>query len=188
MARRHKGNPDEAITRELVRVSFSDGGPTLTAEQLSVMEDLLCVNGQLPPEFRAFLLRQNGGDPSPSAFPWRHPDGGRAGLEPGRDPRLDLRAADRPVARHRCIRMTLKLRDELPAWAIVIGNADRDDWLLTFEDGPREGEIWIKYWDEVPLPSPSRRTRRRASTAWPHHSTLPATLERRRRMSRSTVA
>src|SRR4051794_26147252 len=76
MARRQKGNPDEAVTRELARITFSRGGPTLTAAQLSAMEDLLCVNGELPAEFRAFLSRQNGGDPSPSAFAWHHPQDG----------------------------------------------------------------------------------------------------------------
>jgi hypothetical protein len=151
MAKRRKDNPDEAVARELARVTFSGGGPTLTAEQLSAMEDVLCMDGQLPPEFRAFLLRQNGGDPSPSYFVWLHPEQGKqvANLEKilGLDPRP---IADR-ARELDCIRMTLKFRDELPTRAIVIANAARDDLLLTFEDGPREGEIWIKYWDEVPL-------------------------------------
>ena len=150
MAQPQKGNPDEAVARELARVTFSGGGPTLTPDQLSVMEDLLCINSQLPAEFRAFLLRQNGGDPSPSSFVWRHPEEGQQAA----DLQTILGLDPRPTGELRrgvdCIRMTLKLRDELPNWAIVVGIADRDDWLLTFEDGPREGEIWIKYWDEVP--------------------------------------
>src|SRR3954454_17552635 len=99
MARRQKGNPDEAVTRELARITFSRGGPTLTAAQLSVMEDLLCVNGQLPAEFRAFLSRQNGRDPSPSAFAWHRPqDGEHVIATPAEDHVAAVAAVQRVVA------------------------------------------------------------------------------------------
>jgi hypothetical protein len=150
VARRQKANPEDAVARELDRVKFSRGGPMLSEKQLSVMEDLLCINGSLPAEFRAFLLRQNGGDPNLSGFTWHHPKHGDQAANLQTVLGLDPSPTCDPLPGVDCIRMTLKLRDELPAWAIVIANADRDDWLLTFEDGPREGEIWIKYWDEVP--------------------------------------
>jgi hypothetical protein len=151
VAKRRKGNPDDAVARELKRLTFTGGGGAKLDEmQLSVMEDMLCINSKLPDTFRAFLLRQNGGRPSPSAFTWHHPSEGKQSASVDKILGLDARPPDDLSRDTDCIRMTLKLRDELPAWAIVIGNVNRDDWLLTFEDGPREGQVWLKYWDEVP--------------------------------------
>ncbi len=57
------------------------------------------------------------------------------------------------------IRLTLKMRDELPEWAIVIGFADRDDLLLLFKDGARKEQVWVKYWEEVPVTADEPRNR-----------------------------
>jgi hypothetical protein len=141
----------DAVARELARVKFEHSGPQLTSEQLMAMEDVLCINGRFPAAFRAFLERQNGGMPSPSVFSWQDPHRGTQIANLSTIFGLDPAPLGDPKRRVDCIRMTLKLRNEVPNWAIVIVNVDRDDWLITYEDGPFVGEVWIKRWQEVPV-------------------------------------
>jgi hypothetical protein len=42
-------------------------------------------------------------------------------------------------------------RDELPRFSVPIGYSDGENILLLFTQGPREGEVWIKLWDEVSI-------------------------------------
>ena len=160
MARkRDKQDVRASVAAAAGRLTFGQVGAALTEAQLDVLADLVTVSNPLPPEYRAFLLLHNGGDPEPAYFAWEHPQDGAheshldslLGLDP-RSPADPLRGVD-------ALRMTLKFRDELPEWATVVGFADRDDLLLLFEDGPRAGQVWVKYWEEVPAGADDPRDR-----------------------------
>lgn len=149
MAKRSRKSDVRAkLDAALARVEFKRGAPPISAEELNQLVGFFC-QFNLQPDHLAFMEKQNGGDPHPGIFKWHHPQKGKQesrvysmfGLDP-RSPADISRGAD-------CISWTLNLRDELPRSSYVIGYADRDDPLLSFEHGPREGQIWIKHWDEV---------------------------------------
>jgi hypothetical protein len=61
--------PDEPPAPQLgtnARVKFHDAGPTLSAEALAAFEEEHEI--ELPADYRAFLLTQNGGRPTPDRF------------------------------------------------------------------------------------------------------------------------
>ena len=131
------------------KVGFLDTGPPLRESQLCVVERLLCPDaGRLPREYRHFLLQHNGGTPRPSEFAWRHPTEGQASSHVDRLLGIDLAAFDleRSVD---VLHVALAYRDELPRCSVPIGFVDRDDLLLIFVHGPREGQVWLKNWAEV---------------------------------------
>ena len=129
------------------KVSFSDVGKPLSKVQLAAVEDLLSPF-KLPKDYRQFLLDYNGGTPDPADFYWQHPSEGK---RPARvDELLGIVLAPFDEKRRiDCIYAAMTLRDDLPRFSVPIGYADRDNILLLFTQGPREGEVWIKIWDEV---------------------------------------
>jgi hypothetical protein len=113
----------------------------LSAKQFSAIEFLLSPDAPgLPPDYRNFMLKYNGGRPEPAHFKWRRQGGewqtsevySFYGIDPGR---LDETGLD-------CVRATLNYRSWLPRFAIPIASLDLDNRLLLFTAGSREGQLW----------------------------------------------
>lgn len=135
---------------EDARVRLTNVGWPLTPNQLDVMEDNL-ANFPLPTAYRSFLLKHNGGEPDPSYFAWRHPREGEMISHVDRMLGFDPRPMDDRLRGVDVFRVSLKYRDVLPDLSVPIAFVDRDDLLLIFVNGPREGRIMIKVWCEVSL-------------------------------------
>jgi hypothetical protein len=136
-------------------IAFKDVGPPLTPEQvgegrtLGRLEAHLTANRCLPADFRAFVLRHNGGDPDPRNFKWFYPAEGEVIAQVENILGLDPRPFDDPRRNVDCISTTLIHRGELPRYAVAVGFVDRDNLLLIFVDGEREGQVWIKVMNEI---------------------------------------
>lgn len=140
----------EAKLRSLFdRLPLTGVGPSLDDEQFDALEGVVCAFA-FPADYRAFLRHRNGGDLTPAAtFTWTHPSHGPQTsrlyglytLAPG--------PFDRPTRGNDHIAVTLRLRGILPQFALPVGSADDENILLTFEHGPRDGQVWIKVGDEV---------------------------------------
>lgn len=114
------------------------------------MEGRLCLFG-LPEAYRAFLRKHNGGVPDPNAFRWLHPSDGERRSHVDRLLGLDPRPLDDPRRNVDAVHVALKFRGFLPAYSLPVGFVDRDDLLVTFEHGPRLGQVWIKVLGELPV-------------------------------------
>lgn len=129
------------------KVAFSECGKPLSSAELSAVEDLVSPF-KLPKDYRRFLLDYNGGTPDPAEFNWQHRTEGK---QCGRVDELfgiDL-APFNKKRRLDCIQAALIHRDDLPRFSVPIGYADGHNILVVFTHGPREGEVWVKFWDEV---------------------------------------
>lgn len=124
-------------------IRFSSVGERLTAAQINAVGGLI----QIPDEFERFLLKTNRGTPDRHYFAY-----------PGctEDAHLDFflgidtRPLHDPRRQADCLSVLIQRRDVLPPLAIPIAFVDRDNLLLTFEWGPRHGQIWLKIWNPSP--------------------------------------
>ncbi len=147
--------------RASAKVKFRNVGPKLTGSQLGWAEFNL-GSPKFPPDYRQFLLKYNGGSPDPALFNLHHPSEGTSSAHVDRLFGIDSGGFDRQRAVD-CISIALKYRDDMPRYSLPIGFVDRDNLLLIFLCGPREGQIWIKIWGEV-SPLVDRPTDREAAT------------------------
>jgi hypothetical protein len=130
-----------------IRVSHS--GPKLDDEQFESLQSVVC-HFAFPPDYAAFLRTHNGGDdPKPGSFTWTHPDEGERESVVYLFHQLYPGPFDRPLRGNDLITQTLQWREALPRHAILLGIADEDNLLLTFEHGPRDGQVWVKVGDEI---------------------------------------
>lgn len=150
---RKKPTPKRVPRRSDIRFRWSS--PKLSTRFLSATE-LYLAPIRLPDEFRRFLLKHNGGAPSLRVFHWEHPENGDHEAHVDDLLGIDPRPLDDRSRRADCVSVTLGRRDVLPRYCIPIGFADRDDVLLLFTSGSREGQVWIKYGEEAkPMPGES---------------------------------
>jgi len=128
--------------------TMKDVGPPISNSDLDDVEAELGL--RMPPAFRAFLLRNNGGVPEPSYYfitglrnnPWNnvewfnplHSDGVGGGV----------------------LESTLDMRDRLPADCIDIASAPGGA-LVIGAVGPREGRVWFWDWYVSMLDDPETR-------------------------------
>lgn len=87
-----------------------------------------------------FLRKSNGGDPEPSIFRWSHPAEDEQHSHVETPLGLDPSSLDDLARGVDGLHVALKFRGLLPGLSVPIGFADRDNVLLIFEHGPREGE------------------------------------------------
>ena len=132
------------------RIRLKHVGPTLDEEQFNQLEGLICTCGPFPKDYRAFLRAHNGGEPEPAWFRWTHPNKGERASRLYEFFHLNPGPFDRPFRRTDLMTVTLAYRQEMPQFSIPIAGVDDDgDRLIIFTHGPREGQVWIKVWDEV---------------------------------------
>lgn len=160
-ARVRKRPFDEPMPRvRAAGIRFGYTGPKLTGRLISKAELFLVPNrSRLPVEYRAFLLRHNGGIPTPGYFTWKHPrqEAVRSWVDHllGLDVR-SLFGSHQPDL----VSQLLLHRQQVPMSFLPIGYAVRDDLLLLGIDDWEEtyGQVWIKHMEEVDdrIDNPSR--------------------------------
>ena len=123
-------------------------GPKLKKGDLVYFEMTLS-RGPLPGAWLSFLLKHNGGTPRPGLFDWQHPIDGPRTSHFDTLLGLDPRPFNDPARNADAVSVTLSTRDDLPPGCLAIGFANRDDLVLLFTAGEREGQVWIKDWQEV---------------------------------------
>lgn len=104
-----------------------------------------------------FLRKSNGGDPEPSIFRWSHPAEDEQHSHVDTPLGLDPSSLDDLARGVDGLHVALKFRGLLPGLSVPIGFADRDNVLLIFEHGPREGESGSRsrtrfHWEEYSDP------------------------------------
>jgi hypothetical protein len=127
-------------------VRFDHTGPPITEHDLEPLERL--VGCRLPEDYRAFLLKHNGGTPRPSGFQIvseRHgsQDVSVEGFYHVGEDGFNLELS---------IKFNRRARDddddyEIPADAISIGSSEGAD-ILVFVRGVRVGQVWLKDHEE----------------------------------------
>ena len=98
------------------------------------------VGHELPLEYTRFMLRQNGGYPSPSIFEIHGMPKNKYGSAEciysirAHNDYDDLLETNANVAQY------------IPQYSIAIGHTLSGDKILLFVDGPREGQVWFYDW------------------------------------------
>jgi SMI1 / KNR4 family (SUKH-1) len=128
------------------KVKFTNRGKRLTQSQLWQVQDILTAT-ELPKDFERFLLTYNGGNPDPAYFDWKHSKDGITRSEVDSLQGIDLgplaeRSAD-------CLRLAMWYRADLPRHAFPFGIVDRDNLLLLYTAGKREGQVWLLIQSEL---------------------------------------
>lgn len=132
-------------------ITMTCSGPKLSGSTLSQFELILGLN-PLPPEYRKFLLKHNGGTPTPAFFEFKR------GRKPTKSLWVDhFLGIDRRslfgVHKPDLVSQLIKHRTHLPMWFLPIGYVVRDDLLLlgVLDWHETYGQIWIQCWDEVEM-------------------------------------
>ena len=129
---------------------FGSNLPKLTQSQLSAFE-LQFGFAKFPAEYRRWVLRHNGGSPSPAHFAWEHPVEGSSIREVSILLGFDTSALDSRGRQPDVITMTLRYRDELPRSAVVIGLVEPEDVLVLHTRGELAGQVFLLLWDRATL-------------------------------------
>ena len=127
---------------------FGSALPKLTQSQLTSLESQFGF-AKLPPEYRRWILRHNGGAPSPSHFDWEHPIDGNTVREVSTLLGFDTSALVSSNRQPDLITMTLRYRDQLPRSAIVIGFVEPEDVLVLHTRGELAGQVSLLLWDKA---------------------------------------
>ena len=134
----------------------------LTAKRLERECQLISgVFFDLPQEYELFLLKHNGGKPSPACFVFKNANREKVlnwvdrffPVTSSNIDSLNLRGANQFIA-------SLALHTGVPYDCITIGGAGGgSDHILLFVRGKKRGQVWLKVWDEVnDDPDPDRDT------------------------------
>ena len=125
----------------LPRLNFRNALPKLTNKQMAQIGYIL----DLPNEYQRFLQWRNGGIPDHRYFNWDHPQQGSIQSRVERFFGIALGSFD--IARPSdTIWAILRFRHWLPRWSIPIAFVDEDSFLITFTEGARLDQVWLKYW------------------------------------------
>lgn len=116
--------------------------PKLRQAQISRLE-LLFGFDKWPTTYRGWLLRHNGGRPTPAYFDWNHPTEGKLTSEVSRFLGFDPSPLDSEVRPPDLVSVTLRYRGELPKDALAIGFVEPEDVLLLQIGGKQKGLISI---------------------------------------------
>ena len=114
-----------------------NSGQKLTEGELAEVERTLGID--LPPDYRAFLLNQNGGEPVPPlAFPFRYRDGEKGQATVTRF--VPVGDMDRSLAAYLGNLRRAGLSDRL----VMVAEVDHDDILFLYVAGEDRGKVC--YW------------------------------------------
>lgn len=116
---------------------------SISAKQLTGIEQHLCPISRLPEEYRRYLLRTGGGSPRHTHFSFQWNTGEKQISTLQRFLGIDIRL-DEYTPRGCVVKETLRLRAWIPGDAIMIGWVDEDDLLLLYVSGDRAGQIWLR--------------------------------------------
>lgn len=127
-------------------IRMAKSGSKLTSSILLKVESSLGL--KFPHEYVKFMMRNNGGIPTPGYFDWKHGKRLHRGSWVQAFCPLQARPSSLDVIWCTTIAHSpeqIEYTGGLPKEAVVIGYTGPNDDIVMYCDGPRSGQVWIKY-------------------------------------------